>query len=79
MKTLANVIIIFDIKYFLFMYKQSPLMSGLKTPFTCYAILFGIWEKIWGNGDHEKEYLRMFVTLLDTFLHQGENAWICGR
>ena len=49
MKTLANVIIIFDIKYFMFMYKQSPLMSGLKTPFTCYAILFGIWEKIWGN------------------------------
>ena len=79
MKTLANVIIIFDIKYFLFMYKQSPLMSGLKTPFTCYAILFGIWEKIWGNENHEKEYLRMFVTLLDTFLRQGENAWICGR
>ena len=61
------------------MYKQSPLMSGLKTPFTCYAILFGIWEKIWGKEDHEKEYLRMFVTLHDTFLHQGENAWICGR
>ena len=61
------------------MYKQSPLMSGLKTPFTCYAILFGIWEKIWGNKNHEKEYLRMFVTLLDTFLYQGENAWICGR
>ena len=39
------------------MYKQSPLMSGLKTPFICYAILFGIWEKIWGNEDHEKEYL----------------------
>ena len=61
------------------MYKQSPLMSGLKTPFTCYAILFDVWEKIWGNKNHEKEYLRMFVTLFDTFLHQGENAWICGR
>ena len=39
------------------MYKQSPLMSGLKTPFTCYAILFGIWEKIWGNKIMKKNIL----------------------